>query len=182
MSHANTSRDRIFGALRTLRPDLIDRRNRTHQKYANEYTVPGPNFIWLLDGHDKLSNWNIDIYAGIDAHSRFVMWLYVGVSNRTAVSILRQYLQTVRHMEQHPRFVRSDRGTETVLAAAAHHYLHKAFQPDIEVKHCWIYGKSAANQRIESWWSKVVEVFIYRIRVSQLSRLILCTKQVQYYF
>ena len=96
------------------------------------------------------------------------MWIYIGVSNRTAVSVLRQYLQTVKHFRQQPRFIRSDKGNESNLAAAAHHYLHKAFQPDIQVKDCWIHGKSTENQRIESWWGKMLEAFLYRIRVSHL--------------
>ena len=146
--------------------------------------MPGPNFIWSIDGHDKLHNHGIDIYVGIDAHARYVMWCYVGISSHTAVSVLRQYLQTVRQLEQHPRFIRSDRGNETPLACAAHHYLHKAIWPDIEVKQCWIYGKSTANQRIESWWSKFAESFVYRIQVNQSFKLIVSsfTEYMQAYF
>ena len=95
------------------------------------------------------------------------MWLYVGVSNRTAVSVLRQYLQTVRHFDLQPQFIRSDRGNETVLAASTHHYLQKAFEPSLAIENCYIYGTSTLNQRIESWWGRLAEAFIYRLRVSE---------------
>jgi hypothetical protein len=38
------------------------------QRHRKEYIVPGPDYIWSLDGHDKLSDWGIEIYAAIDAY------------------------------------------------------------------------------------------------------------------
>jgi hypothetical protein len=46
--------------------------------------VPGPDYIWLIDGHDKLSLFGIDIYVCIDAYSRAIIWVYIGISNRTS--------------------------------------------------------------------------------------------------
>jgi hypothetical protein len=40
----------------------------------------------------KLAPYGIEIYAAIDAYSRYVVWIYVGVSGMTAVSVVRQYL------------------------------------------------------------------------------------------
>jgi len=56
-----------------------------------EYWVPGPNYIWSVDGHMKLELFGIEIYASVDAYSRYITWIYFGVSTRTAISVLCGY-------------------------------------------------------------------------------------------
>jgi hypothetical protein len=34
-----------------------------------EFIVPGPDFLWSTDGHDKFRNYGIEIYAGVDVYS-----------------------------------------------------------------------------------------------------------------
>jgi hypothetical protein len=46
----------------------------------------------------KLTPYGIEIYAAIDAYSRYVVWIYVGVSGMIAVSVVRQYLNTVKNI------------------------------------------------------------------------------------
>lgn len=48
----------------------------------------GPNDVWSMDAYYKLEHWGIQIYAVIDAYSQFVVWYYVGISGRTAISVL----------------------------------------------------------------------------------------------
>jgi hypothetical protein len=43
------------------------RKPEAKRKRRLEYIVPGPNFLWSIDGHDKLANYGIEIYAAIDA-------------------------------------------------------------------------------------------------------------------
>ena len=52
-----------------------------------KFTVKGPNHVRSIDGHDKLSRFGFEIYGAIDAYSRYVVWCYVGILNRTAVSV-----------------------------------------------------------------------------------------------
>jgi hypothetical protein len=59
----------------------IDRRPGMQPTRRHEALFHGPNFIWSVDGHCKLSPYGIDIYGAIDAYSRKLIWLYVGVSN-----------------------------------------------------------------------------------------------------
>ncbi|PMD55866.1 uncharacterized protein K444DRAFT_82322 [Hyaloscypha bicolor E] len=91
-----------------------------------EYNIYGPNFVWSIDGYCKLRFCGIEIYAGIDAYSRFVPWIYIGISNGCAVAILVQYLDLVDEMEVIPLHIRLDRGCETPIVANAHYILHKA--------------------------------------------------------
>src|SRR5204863_4325131 len=77
------------------------------KKRRNNYIVPGPDWLWCLDGHDKLARFGIEIYGYIDAYSRKIIWFFIGSSNRTQVSVLRQYLHTVGYC---PNLIRSDKG------------------------------------------------------------------------
>ena len=66
-------RDRMFAILKELDPiGVAGRRLHLGTRPQGAYTVPGPNFVWSIDGHHKLSMFGIEIYAGIDAFSRYV--------------------------------------------------------------------------------------------------------------
>ena len=135
------------------------------QRRRNEYIVLSSDYIWSLDGYDKLSDWGIEIYAAIDAYSRFIIWIYVGISNRTANSVLVQYNDTVSHIGYHPRIIRTDRGKETVLMSELHFKLARTSEPDIRLEDCYVYGTSKKNQRIESWWGQLEASCLKRWRV-----------------
>ena len=62
----------------------------------------------------------MQIYAAIDAYSRKIIWFYCGSSNRTIISVVRQYFNAVQTLGLCPRFIRTNRGIETVLLAALH--------------------------------------------------------------
>jgi hypothetical protein len=81
-------RDTLYAMLLFLNPSAIERRRRRLQSKKGEYIVPGPDWIWSIDGHDKLSAFGIEIYACIDAYSRNIIWIYVGISNRTSHSVV----------------------------------------------------------------------------------------------
>src|SRR5207248_7760718 len=83
------------------------------KKRLENYITAGPDYLWCLDGHDKLAQYGIEIYDAIDAYSRKIIWSYVGNSNRTRLSILKQYLQAVKARGLCPSFIRTDKGTET---------------------------------------------------------------------
>ncbi|KAL4860412.1 hypothetical protein BDV12DRAFT_191720 [Aspergillus spectabilis] len=111
-----------------------------------------------------LAPYGIEIYGAIDAYSRYIIWIYVGISSRTAVSVLRQFLDTLEVTQQQPRFVRSDRGTETILLAEAQHKLQQSLHPEILITDCYLYGTSTANQRIEAWWLQLTRGILFRYR------------------
>ena len=95
------------------------RRPDTRRRHRGEYIVPGPDFVWSMDGHDKFRNYGIEIYGIIDGYSRRVLSIYVGNSNRTQVSVAKQWLDLVATCGTRPKFVRTDRGVETLMAADA---------------------------------------------------------------
>jgi hypothetical protein len=157
--------DRLFTAVRQLDPDGITRRLNDLQRHRGEYVVPGPNFLWSIDGYCKLEQWGVEVYASLDAYARYITWIYVGISNRTAISVLRQYLDTLQDVKRCPRMLRSDRGVETTLIAAVHHRIVQSQLPEIPLADCYLFGTSTANQRIEAWWGQLTKSMLFRWRV-----------------
>jgi hypothetical protein len=149
-------RDTLFSVVRALDPVGVERRTfRLYQQPRGEYIVPGPNYIWSLDGHDKLKHWGIEIYGAIDAYSRYLVWVYVGVSNKATTSVLVQYLFSVASYGQHPQILQTDRGVETPICAEAHYGLSRKTQPHIPFVDTYYFGTSTRNVRIESWWGEL---------------------------
>lgn len=72
------ARDRMFSILHELDPvGIANRRLDVNYMPKGGYFVPGPNYVWSIDGHHKLSMYGIEIYAGVDAYSRYVLCLSV---------------------------------------------------------------------------------------------------------
>jgi hypothetical protein len=159
------ARDRLFRVYRTLNREAINRRKRVLPRPSGEAIIPGPNYVWSVDGYDKLKSYGIEIHACIDAYSRYIIWVYVGVSNATAISCLTQYLHVLEDFKTAPQFLRSDRGEETVMMAQAHYKLQRASDPTLELRDCYMYGTSKQNQQLENWWGQLSKGYLWRWRV-----------------
>jgi hypothetical protein len=135
--------------------------------------VPGPNYIWSSDGYDKLKPYGIEIYACVDAYSRCIMWIYIGVSNATAVSCYKQFLEVIKSKGIIPERFRSDHGKETTMMADAFFALRREAirrkdgeeaANEFGFRDCYIYGTGPQNQRIESWWVQLSRGELFRTR------------------
>jgi len=103
------------------------------------------------------------------------MWLYCGITSRTAVSVLAQYVNTIASGRAIPQLIRSDRGAETTMAADAHYQLSQKTRESLDelpFGQCYKYGTSKENARVESWWGQMCKSSIGRWRdaFQQLSR------------
>ncbi|KAJ3453791.1 hypothetical protein MRS44_018423 [Fusarium solani] len=150
-----------------------EQRRLADWKHRKNFQVPGPNFMWSLDGYEKLKNFGFSIYACIDTYSRAIIWIYVGRGNMTALSSLKQFLRTVSYSGVRPLSTRSDHGIETPLWAGAQAILADLDQTELRYTtedndqrvhrqgarliSCHIWGPSTSNQRIESWWEKLLK-------------------------
>src|SRR5208282_1711669 len=149
-----------------LNPEGVTARSKgSMTSHRSEYITPGPNFLWSIDAHCKLDWFGFQIYAAIDAYSRYITWIYVGIIAHTAVSVLKQYLDTVEELGIQPQILRSDRGSETPMVADAHYQIALKLRTSITLKDCFFFGTSVANQRIESWWGQITKRALYRWRV-----------------
>lgn len=74
-------RRRVLDMLHKVDPEgVADRLCSVIQRRV--YSVPGPNFIWHLDGHHKLINWKFVIHACVDGFSRLILFLSLFNSQR----------------------------------------------------------------------------------------------------
>ena len=105
--------------------------------------MPGPDFLWSVDSYCKLVNYGFEIYAAIDTYSHYIVWLYVGISACTSVSVLRQYLDTVYYIQKFPQYLQSDCGQETPLCANAHYALQSSSSYNtepVQFQDCYFYS------------------------------------------
>ncbi len=142
------------------------RRPQFKPVHRRQAIFPGPNKVWSVDGHSKLQNWGIDIYAAIDAYSRKIIWIFIGPSGLTQVTVAKQYLLAIKSLRVRPQIIRSDRGSETSMMADLHYSLevqhqqtefnHNQATNPVPLRQCYMYGKSTTNQRIESFWLRLI--------------------------
>ena len=114
-------REDVRLALLELDPENVDKRRRRRLQ-RRKYHSPGPNFVWSIDGHDKLKPYGISIHGCIDGYSRRIIWLEVAASNKVPELIAKHYLDAVKQMEGKPKIVKEDNGTEHSVIQPLHVY------------------------------------------------------------
>ena len=67
--------------VKQLDPDSVKLRKR-RRLHRRRYVADGPNFVWHLDGHDKLKPFGFSIHGCIDGFSQYLIWLEVASSNK----------------------------------------------------------------------------------------------------
>ena len=133
--------DRVMQILREEDPE-----GRTqwkgHKLEQQDYFRFGSNFCWHCDNYEKLKPYGLPIYGAVDGFSHKVTWLEVFRTNSNPMVIATMYFRAVQSLGLVPDMLRSDRGNETGVMAAAHCTLRQ--NPDAHR-----YRTTAANQRIE---------------------------------
>jgi hypothetical protein len=164
------TRQRAYASLKLLDPLGVEQRRPTFKKNRDKVgrlEVPGPNYMWCIDGHLKFREYGIGIYAMVDAYSRYVVAVFVGFSVTTGVSVVKQMVDALESTGIRPEFFRSDRGTETMLLANAQLQFEQYEDPDSLISGCFKYGGSKSNSRVEGWWNKMTEgqTMQWRVRI-----------------
>ena len=77
--------------IKTIDPEGVNRRRR-RRLHRRSYVTQGPNYVWHIDGHDKLKPFGFSIHGCIDGFSRKLMWLEVGTTNKMPEVIAKFYL------------------------------------------------------------------------------------------
>ena len=139
--------------MKHLDPGGVERRSR-HKLKRSTYSAKGPNFIWHLDGYEKLKPFGFSIPGAIDGYSRRILGLEVGSSNNNPRVVARYYLDCVKDLGGVPRTVRGDGGTVNVNVAAMQcFFFRKEGTNSMAGEKSFLYGRSVSNQRIEARWS-----------------------------
>ena len=142
-------RETVRIIMKSLDPEGVTLRSG-HKLRRRTYRSQGPNFIWHIDGYDKLKPFGFAIHGAIDGYSRKILWLRVLPSNNNPKIIGSLYLNYVMQSKVTPKIIRADRGSENTVVAGLQRYFLRSTDSG---NSCFMFGSSTANQRIEAWWS-----------------------------
>ena len=137
----------VVTVIKRLDPEGVELRHRKHLQ-RRLYFARGPNWVWHIDGYDKLKPYGFDIDGAIDGFSRRILWLKVIRSNKNPRFVCTQYLEFVKCIGGIPRKAVGDHGTEIVFIAAAQRFLTRF---NVDLWNSFKYGKSISNQRIRDF-------------------------------
>ena len=112
--------------IKELDPEGVELRRRKHLR-RRLYFARGPNWVWHIDGYDKLKPYGFNIHGAIDGFSRRILWLKVIRSNKNPNFVCMQFLECVKCIGGVPRKVVGDLGTENVFVAAAQRFLRRFY-------------------------------------------------------
>ena len=141
----NVNRSTVALVQSHLDPEGVQSRKRNRLRRRKYYSL-GPNYVWHVDGYDKLKPYGFPIHGGIDGFSRFILWLDLCKSNKDPKITCTLYMNHIAAIQGAPHKVVADRGTENIYIAASQRFFRQS-------EGSFIYGRSISNQRIESWWS-----------------------------
>ena len=145
-------RDTVLELMWLIDAESVNRR-KAKRLLRRKYCCPGPNFLWHLDGYDKLKPFGFAIHGAIDGFSRRILWLRVAVTNNDPLKIAEYYLQCVEKHACVPRILRCDQGTENATLKLLQPFFRYSSEDRFAGLNSIILGKSTSNQRIEAWWS-----------------------------
>lgn len=119
---------------------------RARRLRRRTYKAKGPNFLWHIDGYDKIKPFGLAIHGCIDGFSRKIIWLNAYSTNNDPRIVAGYFFNAIKEMGGCPFKMRGDRGTENVTV--------KQMQTQLVHEHNGRYleGTSTANQRIECFW------------------------------
>lgn len=115
--------------------------------HRRSYSVPGPNYLWHLDGNHKLIRYKLVIHAAIDGFSRLITFIKCADNNR-AETVLDEFIHATQEYGI-PSRIRTDLGGENF---GVWRYMTHVRG---EGRQSYIAGSSVHNARIERLWRDV---------------------------
>ena len=112
--------------------------------YRRVYSVPGPIYLWHIDGNHKLIKYRLVIHGAIDGFSRLLTFLSCA-NNNTAHTDLSRFMEATQKYGV-PSRVRTDYGVENI---GVWRFMEAARG---EGRSSYIAGSSVHNSRIERLW------------------------------
>jgi len=146
-------RDEVLSFMKTIDPEGVSMR-KAHRLKRRNYRAKGPNYVWHVDGYDKLKPFGFCIHGSIDGYSRRILWLEVSQSNNNPKVIAMYYLEAIRRLGVAPRLLRCDHGTENSTLSLLQPFFRYSDSDCMSGLKSFMYGKSVFNQRIEAWWGR----------------------------
>ena len=137
-------KNRLFRTVKKI--DSKDIKTRTYdlQRHRDEYTISKSDFVWSVNEYCKLNDWDLKIYACINAYFRNIIWIYVDLFARTAISVKSQYVKVMKKNNVISQFIRSNHDVKIILMIDSHYRLSqkmrtKIFQKKILFNECYLF-------------------------------------------
>ncbi|KAK3088617.1 hypothetical protein FSP39_021324 [Pinctada imbricata] len=144
-------RDTVYELMKVLDPDGMKSRLRRRLR-RRRYASRGPNYVWHIDGYDKLKPFGIAINGCMDGFSRCMIWLEAASTNNDPKVIGNYFINAVKERGGCPKRVRGDLGTENVYVENMQKFLRRNHEDDLSGDRSYMSGRSTLNQRIEWFW------------------------------
>ena len=110
------------------------------------------NYVWHIDGHDKLKPFGFSVHGCIDGFSRKLIWLEVTSVNTVSEIISQYYLKAVKRLKSVPKKIKAHDGTEHSLIEPIHIYLRSLNNYTGDALNSFSIVSTPVNQHIESYW------------------------------
>eukprot|EP00111_Clytia_hemisphaerica_P012157 TCONS_00035698-protein len=148
------SRNNVMNLQKAIDPIGVAER-RARKLKRRRYITPGPNYLWHLDGYDKLKRYGICIHGCIDGYSRKLIWLEAASTNNCPAVVAGFFLNQVKSLKGTALNVRADRGTENSNIAGIQRLFRSNDNDFQAIEKSFRFGRSTSNQRIEAFWSQL---------------------------
>ena len=109
--------------------------------------------MWHIDSYDKLKPYGIAINGCIDGFSRYIIWMHANYTASDPKVVGGYFMNAVSDLGGCPKTVRGDRGTENRYVEQFQCFFDELNENEDNDQIRFMYGRSTANQRLESWWS-----------------------------
>ena len=97
-------------------------RRKAHRLVRHRYYAQSPNYVWHVDGYDKLKPNGFCIHGAIDGYSRRILWLKVLNSNNSSGVIAKYYLDALANLRVCPRLLCCESGAENAKLSVLQHF------------------------------------------------------------
>ena len=101
----------VLSLLHIIDPQGVNARKRKRLR-RRQYYNRGPNYVWHIDGYDKLKPYGICIHGSIDGFSRSIVWLEAYTTNNDPEVVAGYFIEKVTTRMGCPKLIRADFGTE----------------------------------------------------------------------
>ena len=134
----------VLQMMREIDPEGV-RQRKAHSLVRHMYYAQGPNYVWYVDGYDKLKPYGFCFNGAIiDGYNRRILWLEVSNSNNSSGVIAKYYLDALAN--------RCDRRTENAKLSVLQLFFRYNDTDSFSGMKSFMYGNSVSDQRIESMW------------------------------
>ena len=122
-----TNRETVMLIVKAVDSDGVMNRSR-YRLRRRIYVSKGPNYVWHIDGYDKLKPYGFALHGCIDGYSRKILWLKVLSTNNDRKVIADVFVKHISNVMITSQVIRSDRGSENVVIGALQRYFRRNFE------------------------------------------------------